>query len=149
MNHFSYSAPHAAEALLALLLLLPACDSDPARDDEDALHGGLLATLTVEGEAFKVWITNPQTIQQILDLRDGKSQASIPNGPLRAGSGPGAHNEPWSWHLDPQATEMAENTIEVCSARPSFVEADLDEWINNVGQYCPWGATLVQVEDLR
>lgn len=149
MNRFSHSTPRAVVALLALLLLLPACDSDPAHDDEDALQGGLLATFTVEGEAFKIWITNPQTIQQILDLRDGKSQANIPNGPLRAGPGPNAHNEPWSWHLDPHATEMAENTIEVCSARPSFVEADLDEWINVVGQFCPWSATLAQVEDFR
>ena len=138
-----------AFGLIALLLLLAACDSDPASEDDDALQGGLLATFNVEGETFKVWTTNAQTIQQILDLRDGKSQAAIPNGQLRAGPGPGAHNEPWSWHLAPDATAMAENTIEVCSGLPSFVEADLDEWINNVGQFCPWSATLVQVEDFR
>ncbi len=132
---------------LFALLLLAACDSDSA--SEDALQGGILATFSVEGETFKVWITNAQTVQQILDLRDGKSQANIPNGPLLAGPGEGTHNEPWNWHLDPEATAMAEATIEVCSGLPSFVEADLNEWINNVGQYCPWSAALVKVEDFR
>ncbi len=136
-------------AALVALLLLAACDSDPASEDKEALQGGILATFSVEGEAFKVWITNAQTIQQILDLRDGKSQANIPNGPLLAGPGEGTHNDPWNWHLDPDATAMAENTIEVCSGLPSFVEADLDEWINNVGQFCPWSAELKTVEDFR
>ena len=136
-------------AVVALLLFLPRCDSDPANSDNEALRGGLLATFSVEGETFNVWITRAQTIQQILDLHDGKSQATIPNGSLAAGPGQGAHNEPWSWHLDPEATEMAENTIEVCSGLPSFIEADLNEWINNVGQYCPWSAVLVRVEDFR
>ena len=132
---------------LFALLLLAACDSDSA--SEDALQGGILATFSVEGETFKVWITNAQTIHQVLDLRDGKSQANIPNGPLLAGPGESTHNEPWTWHLDPDATAMAEATIEVCSGLPSFVEADLNEWINNVGQYCPWSAALVKVEDFR
>ena len=136
-------------AALVALLLLAACDSDPANEDRNPLQGGLLATFRVEGETFTVWVTEAQTMQQILDLRDGKSQATIPNGVLRAGPGPGNHNEPWTWHLDPDATEMAENTIEVCSGLPSFVEADLDEWINNVGQYCPWSAELQSVEDFR
>jgi len=131
---------------LVALLLLAACDSDPAGED---LQGGILATFKVEGEEFNVWITNVQTVQQILDLRDGKSQANIPNGPLLAGPGEGTHNEPWNWHLDPDATAMAENTIEVCDGLPSFVEANLNEWINNVGQYCPWSAALVKVEDFR
>ncbi len=131
---------------LFALFLLAACDSDPAGED---LQGGILATFSVEGEEFKVWITNAQTIQQILDLRDGKSQANIPNGPLRAGPGEGTHNEPWNWHLDPDATAMDEATIAVCSGLPSFVESNLNEWINNVGQYCPWSAALVKVEDFR
>lgn len=149
MNRFSYSTSRLTLGLMALLLFLAACDSDPANEDEETLQGGILATFNVEGETFKVWTTNAQTIEQILDLRHGKSLAAIPNGRLRAGAGHGAHNEPWSWHLDPEATAMAESTIEVCSGLPSFVEADLDEWVNNVGQYCPWSASLVEVEDFR
>lgn len=108
-----------------------------------------MATFDVEDETFRVWVTNPATVQQLLDLRDGVGNANIPNGPLRAGAGRGEHNLPWSWHLDPDETSMAEATIEVCSGLPSFVEEELDVWLSTVGQYCPWSARLVRLDDFR
>ena len=130
----------------AALLVTAACSSDPAGPE---LEGGLLATFVSSGDQFHVWVTNEQTIEQILALQAGESQANIPNGPLLRGPGPGDHNEPWSWHYDPQEVEMAEMTIEVCDGRPGFVEENLDTYIEDVGRYCPWGAELVSVEDLR
>jgi hypothetical protein len=44
---------------------------------------------------------------------------------------------------------MAEATIEVCDGLPSFVEEDLAEWLASVGQYCPWSARLVSLDDFR
>ena len=40
-------------------------------------------------------------------------------------------------------------TIELCDGRPSMVEDSLDEWIDVVGRFCPWGASLISVDDLR
>ena len=114
-----------------------------------ALSGGVLATFEVEGERFKVWVTNPATIQQILDLQAGTSTANIPSGVVHYGPGEGNHNSPWNWHLDPEQIEMADFTIEVCDALPSYVEAHITEFVEVVGQYCPWLAMLVSVEDLR
>lgn len=130
------------------LTLLPACGAD-GTGPADELAGGVLATFDVEGEQFRVWVKNEETIAQLLDLQAGASDASIPNGPLLAGSGQADHNDPWSWHLDPDLTSMAELTIEVCSGLPSFVEENLQEWLANVGQYCPWSAQLVRLEDFR
>ena len=113
------------------------------------MSGGVLATFDVRGELFRVWVTNPETIQQLLDLRDGKSSASIPNGRLLSDAGQGSHNVPWSWHLDPEEIEMAEAAIEVCDALPSYVEANRDEFIQTAGRYCPWQARLVGLEDQR
>jgi hypothetical protein len=113
------------------------------------LRGGVVATFDVVGERFRVWVTNPQTIQQIFDLRDGTSQATIPNGRLLRGPGRRRHNAPWHWHLDPQEIEMAENAIELCDATPSFVESNRNEFIEQVGRYCPWSAQLVNVVDCR
>jgi len=45
--------------------------------------------------------------------------------------------------MDPADIEMAEFTIELCDGRPSIVESNLDEWIEVVGRFCPWGARLV------
>lgn len=133
--------------MLVGILGLAGCSSDPVAPDE--LQGGVLATFLVVDETFKLWVTSETTIQQILDLQAGLSLATIPNGPLVLGGGPGEYNAPYSWHLDPERTEMAELTIEVCSGKPSFVEDDLDQWVNVVGHFCPWSAELVSVEDFR
>ena len=34
--------------------------------------------------------------------------------------------------------------VEVCDGRPSMVEADLSYWLDTVGRFCPWGATVVE-----
>jgi len=115
----------------------------------NALQGGMLATFEVNDQEFKVWVTNPQTIQQIIDVGDGKSDAKIPSGKILRGPGQADYNAPWTWHLDPQEIEMAEFTIEVCDAEPNYVEANVTEFVDVVGRYCPWTANLVSIEDYR
>jgi hypothetical protein len=134
----------------ALLLAagLAACGDD-ATDPRDGLEGGVLATFDVGDERFRAWVTSTATIEQLFALREGTSQANIPIGPVRRGSGEDGHNAPWSWHLDPAETSMAEATIELCDGLPSFVEENLDAWIETVGFYCPWGAELAALEDFR
>jgi len=122
--------------------------TDPS-DPSPGLRGGVLATFDVSGETFRVWFTDPGAIRAVLLVRDGESRATIPIGPLRRGSGPGAHNAPWSWHLDPANVRMAEVAIELCDGRPSYLQAHLNEFITTVEQYCPWGARLVIVDDRR
>ena len=63
--------------LAVAMAVLPACGTSPA-DPEDLLEGGILATFQVSQEEFRVWVTNEETIEQIFDLRDGRSTASIP-----------------------------------------------------------------------
>jgi hypothetical protein len=130
-------------AALTAMLLLAACG-----DSSMGTSGGVLATFAVGEETFKVFVTNPATIQQLFDLRDGLSDASIPSGALRTGPGAGGHNLPWSWHLDPDDIEMAELAIEACDGTPSIVEDDLAGYLA-IGRFCPWSATLVDLEDLR
>ena len=134
-------------------LLLTSVGCDTASNDDGQLSGGVLATFNVESEVeseqFKIWITKETTIQQVLNLRDGKSNANIPNGALRRNSGKDNYNAPWSWHVDPEEIAMAEATIEVCDGNPSFIEDDIDYWVDIVGHFCPWGATLSSVEDFR
>lgn len=125
------------------------CGSDPAAPDRGELAGGVLATFDVSGEEFHVWTDDGAAVQQLLDVEAGRSQATIPNGRLLEGPGRGEHNAPWSWHLDPQDLTMAEVTAEVCDGRPSFVESDLEYWLNEVGRFCPWSAELVELQDFR
>ena len=134
----------------ALLLLagVTGCDDDPAAPEPE-LPGGVLATFQVSGETFRVWATSQEAVDQLLALEAGESQANIPNGPLVSGPGRAEHNDPWSWHLDPEEIEMAEMTVEVCDGRPSYVEDNVDEFVDNVGRYCPWSAELVSIQDHR
>lgn len=138
-------------AAFALGWLLAACTplTSVTPSPTPGLQGGLLATFDVSGETFRVWVTNPATIDQLLALEAGASTASIPNGRILAGAGAGDHNAPWSWHLDPEDIEMADFTMELCDGEPSYVEANLAEFTNNVQRYCPWAAALVALEDRR
>ncbi len=133
--------------LAVAMAALPACGTSSIAP-EDLLEGGVLATFRLSQEDFRVWITNESTIQQIFDLQDGTSSANIPNGALHEGQGRADHNSPWTWYLDPVDIDMAESTIEVCDGRPSLVDALLADYLT-VGRFCPWGAELVGVQDLR
>jgi hypothetical protein len=42
---------------------------------------------------------------------------------------------------------MADFTIEVCDAEPSYVEENVDEFVDNVGRYCAWNARLVEIRN--
>jgi hypothetical protein len=115
----------------------------------DPLAGGVLATFQAVAEQFRVWVTNPNTIDQLFALEAGQSNARIPNARVHRGPGRGNHNAPWSWHMDPEEMEMAEVTIELCDARPSFVEENLDYFVDVVRHYCPWSAELISLTDYR
>ena len=132
---------------VAIIVAVATGGCSPAAPSD--LRGGVLATFTVGDEPFTVFVTNPVAISQLFQLQQGLSLASIPNGRLRHGPGAGAHNAPFSWHLDPDDIQMAGFTIELCDGRPSFVEAHVNEYANVIGRYCPWGARLVELIDLR
>ncbi len=147
-THLVETMKNARVLVLAVAIAaLPACGASSTAPEEP-LEGGVLATFRVSQEEFRVWVTNEATIQQIFDLRDAKSSASIPNGALREGQGRADHNAPWTWHLDPIDIEMADFTIEVCDGRPSLVDSLLQDYLT-VGRFCPWGAELVGVQDFR
>lgn len=134
--------------VFAMTVAVGAC-SGPTSPDPGPLRGGVLATFAVGQEPLKVWVRNPEAVADLLALQRGTSTASIPNGVLRVGPGQGAHNAPYSWHLDPDEIQMAGATIEVCDGAPSYIQSHRDDFIASVGRYCPWGARLVALEDFR
>ena len=110
---------------LMSLLVLYSC-SKPTY----SISGGILVTFDVEGETYRIFITNKDTIEEVFAAQRGDSQATIPNGKLINSSV--AYNQPWSWHIDSEDIHMAENTIELSDGLPSQVEANLDYWVNSV-----------------
>ncbi len=110
------------------------------------LKTGALATFRVNGETLRVWTVNTKTIKDLKALKAGTSNAHIPNGRIFRGAGKGGYNKPWSWHLDPRDIQMAEVTTEACDGRPSYVEAHVAEFVDNVKRYCPWSAQLISLK---
>ncbi|MHC4954749.1 MAG: BP74-related protein [Planctomycetota bacterium] len=99
-------------------------------------------------EAFRVWITNPATIDDLFEIQAGVNPNRFPAGKFLAGAGLDGHNAPWSWHLDNEDIAMVEVAMELCDGRPSFVEQDVASYIA-IGRYCPWSAFLDSIEDHR
>ena len=133
-----------AVPVLAVLVLLLASCADAVNP---VLKDGVLATFDVNGEFFSVFITNTETIDQLVALWRGESSATIPSGRVVKGGVP--YNSPWSWHIDSEDITMAEATVELCDGTPSYLEWHLDEWIETVGYFCPWAAKLILVVDYR
>jgi hypothetical protein len=129
--------------IVFLTLLITGCTSPESPE----LEGGILVTFDVQGQEYSIFIANKQTIDDVYALQAGTSNANIPSGKLLRGQV--NYNKPWSWHIDSEDIVMAEITIELCSGLPSYVEENLDYWVDTVGRFCPWTAELVEIEDYR
>jgi hypothetical protein len=108
--------------------------------------GGALITFAMCDETLIVWSTAPAFIDQALALLAAGEQLIPSFESLRDGTDCDAQ---WSWHVDPVAMSFAELAIELCDGCPSHIEDDKDYWLGTVGQYCPWSARVVAVDDRR
>jgi hypothetical protein len=97
-------------------------------------------TFDVEGEQYRIRLTDPADIEVARALLAGEEAPSIPSGVVVRGD-PDV-NVGYSWHIDPESVEFADVTVEVCDGRPSDVQAN--EITSD--RYCPWGARVVAVE---
>jgi hypothetical protein len=111
------------------------------------LSGGILVTFDVVGEQYSIFVTNNKTIEEAFAVQRGESQATIPNGLIVRGAV--FYNQPWSWYIDSEDIQMVETTIELYDGLPSFVENELEYWLETVHRYAPWSATIKTIEDFR
>lgn len=56
--------------------------------------------------------------------------------------GDAGQNAPWNWHFVLDRWTMADASIEICDGTPTFVEENLELWLEQVGQYCPWDSVV-------
>jgi len=98
----------------------------------------------VHGERFIIYVTDAETIELAIENMQGKNKM-FPMGEL--GRGDGGFNKPWSWHLKPDTVRMVEVSIELCDGTPSFVEDELEYWLETVKNYCPWGGRIIAMGD--
>ena len=127
-----------ATLLIAMLvpLLLAACNATGGTPDPNA---AIVVTFEVVDEEFKVLLTDPADIDIARRLLAGEDAPSIPSGRIVHETGV---NAGYSWSLDPNDIEFADDTIEDCDGLPSDVETG----VVTGDRYCPWAATVIRVD---
>ena len=120
-----------------LLLVLIAFIALAACDDEvtDPVSGPVFV-IEAAGQEFRVLISDTAVARQARQLI-GSNQSINLNGEIARGNG--GFNAGYRWHLKPNTVEFADMTIEVCDGEPSFVEQNVDYFVDTVKRYCPWG----------
>lgn len=108
--------------------------------------GGALVHFRICDEPLALWITDDEFIDEAID-NAGEGQVRVPVFDQVVA---GTDCDPqWSWHVQPDQAGWADATIELCDGCPSYLEENLDDWIDQVGNYCPWSAEVESVDDRR
>ena len=119
-----------------LVAALAALSLAACNDDSTEPANGPVFVIEAAGQEFKVLIGSSTVAAQARQLI-GSNQSININGEIARGNG--GFNTGYSWHLKPNTVEFADMTIEVCDGEPSFVEENVDYFVDTVKRYCPWG----------
>jgi hypothetical protein len=106
--------------------------------------GGALVTFDVHHETLRLWITNGAFIARARELIGNTDFHPTPMFEKVIGGYDACSGRQWS--VDPERVGFADFTTEVCDAVPSYIDANLG-WVQNPGNYCPWGPRVVSVEE--
>lgn len=127
---------------VAVLALLAGCGGGGG-DAGDA--NGVTFEFRLRGkpdtEAFRVRTQSAAVIAQTRAqlAKPAAERTLFPIGPLATGNG--GYNLNWGWHYTDYT--LTETAIELCDGTPSYVQANLTEWLATVKSYCPWPAYVV------
>lgn len=129
-------------ALLATLVPSASLSGVAAQTDP----GPVIVTFaSADGSTFHAVLEQPADIAAVQEALAGDGYAGIPNGSLAYGDG--GVNAPHNWHM--VDTALADMTIEVCDGTATMVDEDVTYWVEAVGRFCPWSATVIAVEPLN
>jgi len=131
--------------VLVLALLLAGSTAGAAQSTPDpAVQPVVVTFATADGSTFRAVLAQPADIAAVQEALAGDGNAGIPNGRLEYGDG--GVNAPHDWHM--VDTTLADLTIELCDATATMVDEDVTYWVETVGQFCPWIATVIAVEPI-
>jgi hypothetical protein len=125
-----------AVLLFAAVTLLGACDENTAPGDE------VTYVVMVGTETFRVRAEG--NAKAALEARRQSGVVGVISGRLVRGNG--GFNAPYGWHIDPASITAPDLAMELCDGKPSFIDPEIDYWVDTVKYYCPWGAKVISVE---
>lgn len=127
-------------SVICFLMLFTACDTE---NDDDGTHYYRFTHADDDIEySFVAKTSNSEVIAKVeQELQKPFEERNMHiNGPIERGEVD--YNNNWSWHFVENQWDLAEISMEVCDGRPSFVEEELDYWVDQVGRFCPWSARV-------
>jgi hypothetical protein len=135
-------------ALVLLTQSVGAQDDEEPIPDEGATQavapGGVLyATFDVVTEPLTIALSDPAAREKAIALFHGAATGGIPIGKLICE--PADYNAPWSFHVDPGTLRFSSGAIELCDAKPSYINENCAAF--GKGTYCPWGAKLIELRE--
>lgn len=136
--------------ILSVAFLISACENDTPTPDCNIEIDGQARIFeflhTSSGATFLAWTTDSTVIQQVeaqLSLQQSERSQHINGKILRLPQNCNL-NQQWSWYFAPNEWALADISIEVCDGNPQFVEENLDEFVDNVGRFCPWSSVVLR-----
>lgn len=124
--------------LVGVMALTASSASQAVTADE-----AMVATFeTADGSTYKALLEGEANLDRAEEALAGGGDAGIPNGELIEGDG--GINAPHEWQV--VNVELVDATIELCDATATMVDEDLDYWLETVGRFCPWNATLIALD---
>lgn len=116
------------------------------------LAGGVLVTIDTDGEMWQWWVTNPTTASYLEQAWNGTFVGGF-NGVLREGPGAADHNQPWSWHVDPEINGHVVIGFAPPGtgwpSKPSECERNLTVYISEGRRFAARPFTMVAFHDYR
>lgn len=82
----------------------------------------------------------------IIEQKSGHWSTAIPVGKIEK-TDPSVDHA-WSFKYVESTVRFNDMAIELCDGNMNYVEKNLDDWINDVGMWCPWAAgyTITKLE---
>ena len=107
--------------------------------------GGAIVKIAYGGETLIFWTTNGAFIDEAIKRLNSEKEGVILFKKLIDGK----DCDSWTWHPDPAHISFVDQSIELCDGLPSHIENDKDYRFKEVGEYCPWRAKVLEVQDRR
>lgn len=127
-------------SVICMLTLLSACGTE--NDDDDTRYYRFTHESDDIDYTFVAKTSNSDVIARVeeeLEKPFDERRLHI-NGVIEHGTKD--YNDNWNWHFVENQWALAEISTEVCDGRPSFVEEEIDYWVDQVGRFCPWSSRV-------